>query len=139
MLWYKSFHIIFLVAWFAGLFYLPRLLAYHAATANKDIYAQFVLMERKLYGIIMMPAMILTLVFGFLLAGQMHDLLRDAWWFHAKMSLVVILVVFHFYCGAMVKRFANNTNTHSERFYRIFNEVPTLILIAAVLLIVIQP
>lgn len=138
MLWVKSFHIITMVAWFAGIFYLPRLYVYHAETTDEISLKRFKIMERRLYRGIMWPAMVMTLIFGFWLVYLIPAYLK-APWMHAKLTLVVLLVFYHFYCGALRKRFADGNNMHSARFYRILNEVPTLLLIAIVILVVVKP
>lgn len=138
MLWIKSFHIIAMVAWFAGIFYLPRLYVYHADTSDEISLARFQIMERRLYRGIMWPAMVMTLIFGLWLVYLIPAYLK-APWMHAKLSFVVLLILYHFYCGRLRKYFAKGKNMHSSKFYRILNEVPTLLLIAIVLLVVVKP
>jgi len=137
-LWIKAFHIVALVCWFAGLFYLPRLFVYHAASADSTSRERFCLMERKLYRGIMLPSMLATLILGLWL---LH--LNPAWlkmgWLHAKLLLVVLLIGYHHVCGAQIKRFARGENRRSERFFRWFNEVPVLFLLAIVILVVVKP
>ncbi|MEH3022275.1 MAG: protoporphyrinogen oxidase HemJ [Pseudomonas oryzihabitans] len=137
-LWFKAFHLIALVCWFAGLFYLPRLFVYHAQSGDTVSHERFCLMERKLYRGIMLPAMILTLVFGIGLL-----MINPSWltqgWMHTKLALVVVLIGYHHVCGAMRKRFERGENRRSHVFYRWFNEVPVLILIAVVILVVVKP
>jgi putative membrane protein len=139
MLWVKAFHLIFMVAWFAGLFYLPRIFVNHAMTENQDTSEHFKIMERKLYRFIM-PWMILTLVFGFWL---LYDYAWVAYghmiWLQVKLLLIALLVLFHFYCGKLVKDFANDENHHSHVWYRWFNELPVLVLFAIILLAVLKP
>ena len=139
-LWPKALHIIFMVSWFAGLFYLPRLFVHHAMSEEEPaLNEKFKVMERKLYYFIT-PWMILTLVFGLwmLFAGAW-----TAWggmlWLHVKLLLVGILVAYHFYCGKLVKDFKLNRNRHSHVWYRWFNEFPLLILVAVVLLATLKP
>jgi len=139
MLWIKAFHIIAVVSWFAGLFYLPRIFVYHAGHADGPVHAQFCIMERKLYRYIMNPAMLATLAFGLWLAWIERDLIADGYWFHAKMALVATLVAFHLVCGRFVRAFAAGRNRRDHRFYRMFNEIPTLILVAVVILAVVKP
>lgn len=139
MLWIKAFHIIAMVSWFAGLFYLPRLFVYHASHPAGAVHEQFCVMERKLYRYIMQPAMVLTLVMGGWLAALEWSLVGTELWFHLKMLLVVALLGFHWHCGRIVADFANGLNRYSEAFYRKYNEIPTLILIAAVVLVVVRP
>ncbi len=137
-LWLKAFHIIAVVCWFAGLFYLPRLFVYHASAEDAPSRERFSIMERKLYRGIMQPSMVLTLLLG---AGMLY--LNPAWfkqgWLHAKLTLVLLLIGYHHVCGAMLKRFARGENGRSHVFYRWFNEVPVLFLLAIVILVVIKP
>ncbi len=136
MLWLKSLHIIFMVTWFAGLFYLPRLFVYHAMSEDSVSIERFKVMERKLYFGIMTPGALLTLVFGvWLWLGYGFG----GRWLHAKLALVAVLVAYHLYCGKLVADFKNNRNSHSHVYYRWFNEVPVLILVAIVLLVVLKP
>jgi len=139
MLWIKAFHLVAMVSWFAGLFYLPRIFVYHAAHADGPVHEQFCVMERKLYRYIMNPAMMVTVALGLWLAGLEWDMVRDAAWFHAKMMLVVALIGFHLACGGFVRAFAAGRNTRGHAFYRKFNEIPTLILIAVVVLVIVKP
>lgn len=136
MLWIKSFHLIFLVAWFAGLFYLPRLFVYHAMAEDAASRERFKVMERKLYYGIMAPGAVLTIAFGlWLWLG--YD--RTGGWLHAKLALVAMLVAYHLYLVRLVRQFARDDIRHSSRWLRIFNEVPALLLIAIVLLVVLKP
>jgi len=137
MLWVKSFHIIAMVSWFAGLFYIPRFYVYHTRHESGPVHDQFCEMERKLYKYIMIPAMIVTAILGFWLAYMVRDYL--GLWFYLKMALVVGLFYFHYLCGVWRIDFAEGKNSHPEKFYRMINEVPTLILIAAVILTVVKP
>ncbi len=135
MLWIKWLHIVFVVSWFAGLFYLPRLFVNHAMVTDAATRAQLTLMEGKLYRF-MTPLGILALVFGmWLWLGYGFSGL----WLHLKLALVLLLVVYHGYCGHLVRVFAENRNQRSHRFYRIFNEIPVLVLFAVVWLVVMQP
>jgi len=137
MLWLKAFHIIFMVTWFAGLFYLPRLFVYHAMTDNSDTTATLKVMERKLL-IMMHLGGILTWVFGLALIVQFPGYLQLGW-IHAKLALVLVLVAYHLWCWKMVRGFARDENTRSHVWYRWFNEVPVLFLIAIVLLAILKP
>ncbi|MDH4228124.1 MAG: protoporphyrinogen oxidase HemJ [Nitrospirota bacterium] len=140
MLWIKALHIIFMVSWFAGLFYLPRLFVYHAAAGpSGPLHEQFCVMERKLYRFIMTPAMLLTTLFGVLLAAGGWSHIAPSGWFRVKLALVAGLIAYHLVCGRMVARFAAGANTRSHRFYRWFNELPTLVLFAVVILAVVRP
>jgi putative membrane protein len=136
MLWIKSLHIIFVVSWFAGLFYLPRLFVYHASATDALSLDRFKIMERRLYRGIMMPAMVLTLASGLWL--WLGFGFRGGW-IHAKVFLVVLLVAYHFWLRRMLGDFARDANTRSERFYRLVNELPTVLLIAIVILVVVKP
>lgn len=139
MIWVKAFHIIFMVAWFAGLFYLPRLFVNHAMAEEDDVKARLMLMERKLYRFIT-PWMLLTLIFGFwLLFDYAWAAYSQMLWLHVKLALVAALVVYHFYCGKLVRDFANDNNRHSQVWYRWFNELPVLVLFAVVILAVVKP
>jgi putative membrane protein len=139
MLIVKSLHIIFMVTWFAGLFYLPRLFVYHAMAAPEDKVGidRFIVMERKLYYGIMTPGAVLTIVFGlWLWLGYGIS----GGWLHAKLSLVVLLVAFHVYLGKLMADFRAGRNRHGHVFYRWLNEIPALpILVAIVFLVVMKP
>lgn len=136
MLWIKAFHIISVVCWFAMLFYLPRLFVYHAKTDNQAIKDQFKIMERRLYWGIGLPSMLLTLVFGFWTAAYAWQYNLTSGWFHIKLALVIILVIYHHICGRFLKQFRTDSCHRSHQFFRWFNEIPTVILIGAVLLVV---
>lgn len=136
MLWVKSFHIIAMVAWFAGLLYLPRLFVYHASAQDETGRARFVVMEHKLYYAIMTPAAIATIVLGLVL--WLGYGIGGAW-LHAKLTLVALLVAYHMFCARLLRDFRAGRNRHGHVFYRWFNEVPALILIAIVLLVVVKP
>ena len=132
MLWVKSLHIIFMVTWFAGLFYLPRLFVYHAMSNDAISLARFKVMERKLFYGIMTPGGILTLVFGiWLWLGYGIT----GGWLHAKLVLVSVLVAYHVYCGKLLLDFRQDRNVHGHVWYRWFNEFPVIILIAVVFLV----
>jgi putative membrane protein len=137
-LWYKWGHIISLVAWMAALFYLPRLYVYHVDAPVGSVMDQtFQTMERRLLRIIANPAMGLTFLFGLLLAHEAGSHAQG--WFHAKMLLVVALAGFHGACAVWRKKFAAGSNRQSARFYRIANEVPTILLLGIVFLAVFKP
>ena len=135
MLWIKALHIIFVTSWFAGLFYLPRLFVNHAMVDDPATADRLALMERKLYRF-MTPLGVLALVFGLWLwlgygfAGG---------WLHVKLTLVLLLVAYHLYCGRLLKNFARGRNRHSHVWYRWFNEFPVLVLFAVVILTVVKP
>ena len=136
MLWIKSLHVIFVVAWFAGLFYLPRLFVYHAQSADAVSNERFKVMERKLYRGIMTPSVVLTLASGFWMwLGYGFS----GAWLHAKVALVVLLVAYHFWLGRLLRDFAADANRHSHVFYRWVNELPTVLLVAIVVLVVVKP
>ncbi|MDB6141288.1 MAG: hypothetical protein JWP80_332 [Pseudomonas sp.] len=138
-LWLKAFHIVSIVCWFAGLFYLPRLFVYHSLSEDAVSRERFCVMERKLYRGIMGPAMVATLVFGIWLISLNPSGYFSQGWMHAKLTLVVLLIGYHHVCGAQVKRFARGENGRSHVFYRWFNEIPVLILLAIVILVVVRP
>ena len=136
MLWVKAFHIIAVVTWFAALFYLPRLFVYHAMSEDAASIERFKVMERKLYRGIMTPSAVvavglgLWLWLGFGFSGG---------WLHVKLALVTVLLVYHWYCGKLLKGFRDDSNPHGHVFYRWFNEFPVLILVAVVILVVVKP
>jgi len=139
MIWIKALHVIFMVTWFAGLFYLPRLFVYHADCSDETSHARFLVMERKLFAIMTIGAL-LSAVFGvwmlFAYAWSAH---RELLWLDLKLLLVAALVGFHVYCGILVGEFRNGTAHHSHVFYRWINEFPALLLVAIVLLAVVKP
>jgi putative membrane protein len=132
----KALHIIFMVTWFAGLFYLPRLFVYHALSSDQVSIERFKIMERKLFWGIATPGGVLTVLFGTWLW------LRYSYagaWLHAKLILVGVLVVYHIWCGKLVLDFKHDRNPHGHVWYRWFNELPVVILIAVVFLVVLKP
>ncbi|WP_031565848.1 protoporphyrinogen oxidase HemJ [Legionella wadsworthii] len=139
MLYVKSFHIIALVAWFAGLFYLPRLFVYHADTHDEISISRFKIMERKLYYAITWPAAILTTLLGIWLFSYNPSYYIKAGWMHAKLALVIVLWIYHLLCGHYLKIFAQDKNQNNDRFFRFYNEIPTLLLIGIVILVVVKP
>lgn len=138
MLWVKSFHLIFLISWFAGIFYLPRIFVNLAMTQDDSAFNQLNLMAGKLYRFIT-PFMVLSLAFGFWLASYNWSYYVSAGWFHAKLGLVALLVIYHFICGYFKKQFAQGTCDKSQTFFRWFNEVPVIFLVGIILLVVIKP
>ncbi|TVR96303.1 MAG: protoporphyrinogen oxidase HemJ [Rhodospirillales bacterium] len=137
-LWTKVVHVVAFTAWMAGLFYLPRLYVYHTQQApGSDTARTFQVMERKLLRIIMNPAMIVTLATGGILIWQIDGLLFG--WMHAKLLLVGVLLAFHMLLARWRREFAAEANRHSERFYRVVNEVPTVLLILIVILAILKP
>jgi len=139
MLWVKAFHIIFMVTWFAALFYLPRLFVYPAETKDADGNQRFKIMERKLYYGIATPGAVITIALGLWLIHLMGYGVLSAFWLQVKLILVAILVLYHLYCGKLLKDFKHDKNQHSHVWYRWFNEFPVIILIAVVLLVELQP
>ena len=137
MLWIKALHVIFMVTWFAGLFYLPRLFVYHADCHDEAGHERFLVMERKLYGIMTIGG-ILTAIFGIWLVWGWHWPLNESW-LQIKLALVAALIAYHLYCGRLVRQFRAGDNRYSGIFYRWFNEFPALILIAVVMLAVLRP
>jgi putative membrane protein len=145
MLWIKAFHIIFVVTWFAGLFYLPRLFVYHAMSDDAISHERFKVMERKLYYGITTPSAILTVGLGIwlLVAYWWQPFLAPTTtnmiWLHVKILLVLILIGYHLYCGKFLNDFKHDRNRHSHVFYRWFNEFPVLILIVTIILVEVRP
>jgi len=139
MLWILAFHLIAMVAWFAGLFYLPRLFVYHATTTDTLSIDRFKVMEKKLYYYIMTPAGVLTTLLGaWLLSFNPHAYMLQGW-MHLKLTLVILLWAYHLYCGKLLGRFKQDNNQHSSKFFRLFNEIPTILLIAIIILVVVKP
>ena len=140
MLWFKAFHLIFMVTWFAGLFYLPRLFVYHSMSDDQISIERFKIMERKLYFGIMTPGGILTLVFGFITLFTIGwNSYSNMYWMHIKLLFVFLLVIYHIYCGKLLIDFKYDRNKHSHIWYRWFNEIPVIFLIFIILLAVIKP
>jgi protoporphyrinogen IX oxidase len=137
-LWLKAFHIIAVIAWMAGMLYLPRLFVYHCAAEKGSVQSEtFKVMERRLLRGIINPAMIATWVFGLILAWIGHW--YDSPWLQAKLALVLLLSALHGLFARWVKAFAADANRHSQKFYRIINEMPTIIMIGIVILAVVKP
>jgi len=137
-IWFKAGHIIAVIAWMAGLFYLPRLMVYHVDAAPRSVQSEtFKIMERRLLGVIMNPAMVASWVLGLMLAwiGE----LWTAPWFLSKLILVATMTWFHFWLARRCAEFGADANRHSARTYRIVNELPTLLVIAIVILVVVKP
>ncbi len=136
----KSLHLIAVISWMAGLLYLPRIFVYHSENNHEvNISEIFKIMEKKLYFFIMMPAMILSWIFGLLLIGQIgFDKLGEVW-MQLKMTLVIILTFYHFFLGNCLNNFKNDKNKYSPKFYRYFNEVPTILLILIIFFVVFKP
>lgn len=141
MLVVKALHIIFVVSWFAGLFYLPRLFVNHAMVSDPATAERLALMERKLYRF-MTPLGILAVLLGFWLwfDGRLTNCgTSRCGWLHAKTGLVSLLIVYHLYCGRLMREFAAGRNRRSHRWYRVFNEIPVLVLFVVVFLVVLRP
>lgn len=140
MLYVKALHIAFMVTWFAGLFYLPRLFVYHAMAEDEISRERFKIMERKLYFGIMTPGAVLTTVFGiWMLWDYAWVAFSSSGWLHAKFTLLVILIAYHIHCGKLLRDFKEDRNTRSHIFYRWYNEFPVLILLSIVILAVAKP
>ena len=137
---FKALHLIAVISWMAGLLYLPRIFVYHAEKKNeKQISDVFKIMEFKLYNYIMMPAMILSWVFGLILIGSIGFEQLHSTWLIIKLILVVVLTIYHFFLGKCLSKFKNDGNKYSSRFFRIFNEIPTILLILIVFIVVFKP
>ncbi|HEY9033098.1 MAG TPA: protoporphyrinogen oxidase HemJ [Pseudomonadales bacterium] len=137
-LWLKALHIIFVICWFAGLFYLPRLFVHHAMSNDAATHERLCIMERKLYRFVT-PFAFLSLLFGLWMAWLNLDYFKTAGWFHVKLTLIIALFAYHFYCGHLLRQFACQRNIRSHVFYRVFNELPVLALFAIVILAVVKP
>lgn len=139
ILWLKAIHIFFVIAWFAGIFYLPRLFVYHADATNLAVKEQFKIMERRLWWFVL-PFAILTAITGVAMIYQYGgDWLKASPWLHVKLTLVAGVYGYYFYLYGLMKKFAADENTRSARFYRILNESPVLLLLAIVILAVVKP
>jgi putative membrane protein len=137
LLYLKAFHVMFMVTWFAGLFYLPRLFVYHAMSAqDKAGCDRFKIMERKLFWGIMTPGGLLTVASGLILAFVFDD---RGGWLYPKMALVLLLVLYHIWCGFLLRDFKLDRNTRTHVWYRWFNEAPVLVLIPVIILAVVKP
>ena len=136
---FKSLHLIAVISWMAGLLYLPRIFVYHSNVSNEAQKDTFKTMERKLYNYIMMPAMLLSWLFGILLIHSLGSTIFTELWMQIKIVLVSILTVYHFHIHKYLNDFAIDKNDKSSKFYRIINEVPTIILIVVVFVVVFKP
>jgi putative membrane protein len=137
LLWLKAFHVMAMVTWFAGLFYLPRLFVYHADAGDPPGIERFRIMERRLFAIMTVGA-VATLAFGIAMLVAFPAYLSMGW-LHVKLALVALLIAYHGYCYKLMRDFAQNRNAHTARWYRLFNELPSLFLIAIVALAVVKP
>ena len=140
MLWILAFHVISMVCWFAALFYLPRLYVYHHGVQH-DLEAskRFEIMERRLYRGILIPSLIATCVFGYILLLHRYDFYRHQMWMHIKLISVMLLIIYSWDCNRIRKQFLKKTMRHSERYLRFYNEVPTLLLFIIVIMVVVKP
>ena len=140
MLWVKAFHVIFMVTWFAGLFYLPRLFVYHAMSEDPISIERFKIMERKLFYGIMTPGGIITLLLGlWMYFDYARQIYASTFWLDIKLLLITILIGYHVYCWKLVKDFKNDQNKHSHVWYRWFNEFPVIVLMLVVILVIVKP
>jgi putative membrane protein len=137
MLWLKALHVIFMVTWFAGLFYLPRLFVYHVTASDEISRARFVVMERRLFVMTSIGGT-LTVVFGILMIQLAPGYMAQGW-LHAKLSLVLLVIGYHLWCLPLMHALRDGRNRHSERWFRLFNEVPSVLLIGIVILAVVKP
>ena len=138
MLWLKAFHLIFVVCWFAGLFYLPRILVHYAGSDNEAVRAPLAMMAQKLYRFVT-PFMYLVIGFGVALLSLNHTYYLQSAWMWLKLAGMVCLIVYHIQCGRYVRAINEDRDSHSHVFYRFFNEVPVLFLFAMVILAVLKP
>ncbi len=136
---FKSLHLISVISWMAGLLYLPRIFVYHSDASHDSQKDVFKVMERKLYNYIMMPAMLLSWIFGLLLIHSLGFQIFSELWMQIKTVAILILTHYHFYLGKHIRLFANNKNEKTSKFFRIINEVPTVLLIAIVFVVVFKP
>ncbi|MEL0082926.1 MAG: protoporphyrinogen oxidase HemJ [Gammaproteobacteria bacterium] len=140
MLWIKAFHLAAVIAWFAGLFYLPRLFVYHATAEDSISIERFKIMERRLFYGIMTPAAVVALILGLIMLFDYAWITyKSQGWLHLKLTLVILLFGYHTLCWVFLKRFRDDANRHSQRFYRFFNEVPTVFMIAILIATVVKP
>ena len=137
---FKSLHLISVISWMAGLLYLPRIFVYHTENNSEEKISDiFKVMERKLYFYIMTPAMILSWLFGLLLIHSVGFQQLGQLWIILKLILVVILTIYHFYLGSILSQFKLNNNKHSHKFYRLINEIPTILLISLIFVVIFKP
>jgi len=137
---YKALHLIAVISWMAGLLYLPRIFVYHTENqSDKNISDVFKTMERKLYFYIMTPAMLISWIFGILLIGSIGFDQLSTYWLKTKLILVVLLTLYHFYLGNFLQKFKMDLNTKSSKFFRFFNEVPTILLILIIFIVIFKP
>jgi putative membrane protein len=139
LLWFKAFHVIFMVAWFAGIFYLPRLFVNHAETSSREVSEHLKGMEKRLLYFVT-PFALFTVLLGLaLIYAYGYQWFVSAKWLHIKLTLVILLLGYHGYCFKLIKKFQLDKNTRSGKFYRIFNEIPVLVLFAVIILVYVKP
>ncbi|MDO9317761.1 MAG: protoporphyrinogen oxidase HemJ [Gammaproteobacteria bacterium] len=139
MAWVKAFHIIAVVCWFAAIFYLPRLFVYHAMSEDKVSKDRFVIMERKLFRGIATPSAIATVLLGIWLISFNPSYYMSSGWMHAKLALVILLSIYHYFCWRIMIAFRDEKNTRSHVYFRYFNELPVFLLIGIIILVVVRP
>lgn len=139
ILWIKALHVIFMVTWFGGLFYLPRLFVYHAMSTDTPSIERFKIMERKLFWGIMTPGAVLTITFGLILLVYFWSAYKAMGWLHVKLALVGLLIAYHVWCFFLLRAFKEDRNKRSHRWYRVFNEVPILLLFGIVIMVLVRP
>ena len=136
---YKSLHLVAVISWMAGLLYLPRIFVYHSEAKNEEMLETFKTMERKLYNYIMMPAMILSWLFGLLLIHSLGFAIFSELWMQIKSIAILVLTYYHFFLGNNLKSFAQNNNQKTSKYFRIINEIPTILLIVIVFVVIFKP
>ena len=136
---YKSLHLVAVISWMAGLLYLPRIFVYHSEAKNEEMLETFKTMERKLYNYIMMPAMILSWLFGLLLIHSLGFAIFSELWMQIKSIAILVLTYYHFFLGNNLKLFAQNNNQKTSKYFRIINEIPTILLIVIVFVVIFKP
>ncbi|MCH7815129.1 MAG: CopD family protein [Proteobacteria bacterium] len=139
MLWVKAFHIIAVVCWFSGLFYLPRLFVYHTMSDDQISQDRFVLMERKLFWAITTPSAITAVLLGTWLLIANASYFMAWWWMQVKLALVALVIAYHIYCWWFMQKLREDPNIRTHRFFRVFNELPVFLLVGIVILIVVKP
>jgi putative membrane protein len=138
MLWLKAFHIVAVICWFAGIFYLPRIMVYYAASEHPETRRQLSVMAGKLYRFIT-PIALIAIILGFALIATNSDYYLQARWLWAKLLAVALLVIYHYYCGRLVRALENDDDEHSHTYFRLFNELPVILLLIIVILAILKP
>ena len=136
---FKSLHLIAVISWMAGLLYLPRIFVYHSEAKHESQTEVFKVMERRLYNFIMMPAMIFSFLFGVLLIHSLGFTVFAEFWMQVKLVSILLLTYYHFYLGRQLELFALNNNKNSSKYFRIINEIPTILLIIIVFVVIFKP